>query len=81
MPARDKTGPLGRGPFTGRGFGPCGSGVGPEFGRGVGRGFGFRRFAPVTQPVELSKEEQIKILEEQRNELETRLKELKDAKA
>jgi len=34
MPNRDKTGPLGMGPLTGRGFGPCGSG----FKRGPGRG-------------------------------------------
>ena len=28
MPNRDKTGPLGQGPLTGRGFGPCGGGKG-----------------------------------------------------
>lgn len=77
MPARDGTGPLGRGPLTGRGMGPCGWGAG----RGFGRGFGFRRFAPAEQPVELSKEEQIKILEEQKRELEARLEELKNVKA
>ena len=36
MPYRDGTGPEGRGPFTGRGMGPCG--------RGFGREMGFRRF-------------------------------------
>ena len=81
MPARDGTGPWGRGPLTGRGFGPCGSGAGPGFGRGFGRGFGGGRFAFTGQPVELSKKEQIKILEEQKKELDARLKELKDAKA
>lgn len=81
MPVKDKTGPLGKGPLTGRGFGPCGSGAGPGLGRGVGRGFGVGRVAPAGQPVELSKEEQIKILEEHKNELDNRLKELKNAKA
>jgi len=28
MPGFDKTGPIGRGPATGRGFGPCGFGLG-----------------------------------------------------
>lgn len=57
MPAKDGTGPEGRGPMTGRGMGPCASdpafrsgfrrgfgrgfGLGRGFGRG--RGFGFRR--------------------------------------
>ena len=43
MPGFDGTGPQGRGPMTGRGLGPCGSGR--AFRRGFGRGFGrgFRR--------------------------------------
>jgi len=40
MPNRDKTGPLGQGPTTGRGFGPCGKGKSRGFGFGLGRGFG-----------------------------------------
>ena len=39
MPNRDKTGPDGQGPLTGRGLGPCGDGT-P---RGGGRGRGQRR--------------------------------------
>jgi hypothetical protein len=39
MPGFDRTGPLGQGPMTGRGFGPCGRGLGWR--RGFGRGFGF----------------------------------------
>ncbi len=55
MPWGDRTGPLGLGPRTGRGFGYCtgnnvpgymvggrGMGLGRGFGRGYGRGFGFR---------------------------------------
>lgn len=43
MPARDKRGPLGDGPMTGRGLGQCGSNnrVGSDYGRGfAGRGAG-----------------------------------------
>ena len=50
MPGGDGTGPMGRGPMTGRGLGLCAgysspgytanSGYGRGFGRGWGRGFG-----------------------------------------
>jgi len=79
MPLRDGTGPYGEGPLTGRGLGPCGRGLafrrGTGFGRGLGlgRGFGFR--APV-EPVELSKEQKVKILEAEKAEIEAELKEL-----
>ena len=53
MPRGDKTGPNGNGPMTGRGMGNCSSNDRPGytendqnyrrgFGRGGGRGFGFR---------------------------------------
>jgi len=42
MPRFDQTGPLGRGPLTGRGFGPCRNGLGVGFGRGMGFGRGRR---------------------------------------
>lgn len=35
MPNKDKTGPMGQGPVTGRGFGPCGKGK--SLGRGLCR--------------------------------------------
>ncbi len=44
MPRRDKTGPMGLGSMTGRGFGPCAGnnaderGIGFGMGRGLGRG-------------------------------------------
>jgi len=51
MPWGDRTGPMGWGPMTGRGFGYCagndqpgsyaGPGFGPGWGRGRGRGRGF----------------------------------------
>lgn len=41
MPGRNRTGPLGRGPMTGRGMGLCaGNGAGTEYSVGLGRGFG-----------------------------------------
>jgi len=48
MPFRDRTGPDGAGPGTGRGFGPCvgnyPSGYGRRGGMGFGRGSGGGRF-------------------------------------
>jgi len=45
MPRRDGSGPVGMGPKTGRGMGPCGGGAGQGSGygrRGIfGRGFGW----------------------------------------
>lgn len=57
MPGGDGSGPMGQGPMTGGGFGPCGAGAGRRaagggfgrsFGRGFGRGMGYRnrRWAP-----------------------------------
>ena len=48
MPRFDGTGPMGQGPMTGRGMGPCGGcspfgwrmGFRKGMGRGMGRGFG-----------------------------------------
>ena len=49
MPGRDGTGPMGHGPMTGGGRGPCGGTAPPReppqggAGRGLGRGGGWRR--------------------------------------
>ncbi|MBI9094413.1 MAG: DUF5320 domain-containing protein [Sphaerochaeta sp.] len=43
MPYRDGSGPMGQGPMTGRGMGPCAGGARLMGGRGMGRGFGGRR--------------------------------------
>lgn len=82
MPNRDGTGPMGQGSLTGRGLGACsGSFAGQRLGRGFGRGFGFRRFQP---NVELTFEQEKKILEAElaeveaeKTELQKKLKELK----
>ncbi len=70
MPRQDGTGPLGKGPLTGKGLGPCGA--------GMRRGLGYRR------QVVLNKDEERKILEAElkeikaeREEIEKRLKDLK----
>ena len=69
MPSGDRTGPLGYGPMTGRGFGPCGRGLGRRFRRG--------RFPIAAAPMELTEAEEKKILEAEKSEIEKRLKELK----
>ncbi len=78
MSGQDGTGPLGLGPLTGRGLGPCGCGMRRGFGGCYGRGFGFRR------QLTLTKEEEKKILEAElkeidleKQEIEKRLKEMK----
>jgi hypothetical protein len=79
MPGGDGTGPLGYGPLTGRGLGPCGRGL--AFRRGFGRGFGRRRFyydEPVFEPLTLTKEEQKKILKEEKKELELELQRIQE---
>ncbi len=94
MPARDGTGPLGYGPRTGWGLGPCGRGFG--FRRGFGRGFGFRRFwgpapawgyGPGYVPFEPTKDQEIADLRAEREaiqqelrDIEARLKELESKK-
>ena len=59
MPRYDGTGPLGQGPRTGRGLGPCGGYGGYGFGwRRAGGGFGFRRFiSPKNELAALESEE------------------------
>ena len=85
MPRRDKTGPDSQGPKTGRQMGDC-KDAEPVFGRGMGygrgagsrRGFGRGRcFAGgFNQPATFTKEEQIKILEAEKVQIEKELKEL-----
>ena len=94
MQQKDKTGPEGRGPMTGRGQGFCidfeipeieisefGSGFGRGFGRGSGRG---QRFQFRIQPKQYTKEEQIELLKDQKEVFEGRVlaigKQLKEIK-
>lgn len=81
MPRGDRTGPAGAGPMTGRGAGFCVGfntagfqTAGGGFGRGCGRGFGFRnRFVPPVQP---SPAAELSELKEQMARIEKRLGEL-----
>ena len=65
MPRFDGTGPLGFGPMTGRGFGPC----------GYGRGYG-RRYYTKKEEGELI-EDEIKEMEEELRALKERLSEIR----
>ena len=85
MPGFDRTGPMGHGPATGRGFGSCGRGMGFRRGLGTGFGRGFRRFAaPLTKEDETANlrtekelvERDIKIMQEELKTIEQRVKEL-----
>ncbi len=68
MPGRDRTGPMGQGPLTGREFGSCGRGL--AFRRGLNRGFGWRVWnRPPYQMKQPTKEEEKQILKEELNEL------------
>lgn len=76
MPRQNGTGPMGIGPMTGRGMGPCGGGM--AYGRrGGGRGLGWRRFwgyYPASAP---TKKEEIEVLSEESTALEEELKVIK----
>jgi len=63
----DGTGPNGRGPFTGRGFGSCGRGV---------RGFGYRRVSLTNEERKKILSEELKEIELERKEIEKEIKEL-----
>ncbi len=68
MPRRDGRGPLGEGPLTGRGFGPCGRGY--NQGRGIGRGFG--------NGYQAFKQSENKSLEAEREDLQKRLDDINE---
>jgi hypothetical protein len=72
MPNFDGTGPMGLGPRTGRGLGPCGRGLGWRMGYGHGFGYGYRRFA--------SPKNELNALEDEIQVLEEELKALKEEK-
>lgn len=77
MPNRDKTGPMGQGLLTGRGFGPCGGGknFGRGFGCGCGFGCGLGRFFGWNQPQ--TKKEQAQSLSDYQKALEEEIEDTK----
>ncbi|MFH1479239.1 MAG: DUF5320 domain-containing protein [Candidatus Omnitrophota bacterium] len=81
MPGFNGTGPLGRGPMTGGGRGYCalpvGRGMGRGLGRGRGRGWRFCNYAAdALYPQELSSDQELNLLKEEKNAIESRIKEL-----
>jgi hypothetical protein len=74
MPNFDGTGPRGMGPRTGRGFGPCGFGLGWRQRFGAGRGMG-RYFGGWNWPQ--TKEDQVQALKDYKEALEEELEDVK----
>lgn len=84
MPGRDRTGPAGSGPMTGRGMGICASNIQIGFGRGcgrgfargmgMGRGFGFRAAALI------NKDDQIDALKAQMTQIQQQIDALEGQK-
>jgi hypothetical protein len=78
MPYRDGIGPLGYGPMTGWGLGPCGRALGRRRSR---LGFGWRWLRYSTRKGELEVlEEEAKLLKEELAEIEKEIKGLKGQK-
>lgn len=78
MPRLDGTGPMGYGPRTGRGFGPCGGGMRRGFGCWGGYGYGRRFISPKNELAALEDEE--KMLEKELAEIREEKASLKDQK-
>ena len=76
MPNKDRTGPSGSGPMTGRGRGPCSHGAGYRCGAGYRRGAGYGPNMGFGRQDPISKEEERKALEEEKKIIEQRLQEL-----
>ncbi len=79
MPGFDATGPMGTGPATGRGFGPCGLGLGWRKRFGAGRGLGryFRWSWPTTrEDQEKALADYKKALQEEMEDVEKELADL-----
>jgi hypothetical protein len=77
MPRQNGKGPLGYGAGTGKGMGPCGSGM-AYGGRGSGRGSGWRRFWGFYPGPALSKKDEAEILAGEKEAMEEELKNIND---
>ena len=75
MPNKDKTGPMGQGPATGRGFGPCVKSLRRNFGCGRGFGCSLGRHFGWNQPQ--TETEQKQTLVDYRKALEEELEDVK----
>lgn len=73
MPRFDGTGPLGYGPRTGRGFGPCGRGMGCFGGCGFGRYISPKNELAALEENEKMLEEELAAIKEEKNSLKDQL--------
>ncbi len=82
MPGRDRTGPFGDGPFTGRGAGFCAGYVEAGLGQGGRRGRGYRarfcsadrsRPSTLTEPVTLPRSEEVRLLRTEAERMQSAL--------
>ena len=78
MPRGDRTGPIGKGPVTGRGLGYCSRMDRiPVRGRGQGRGYGFGLWSSYSKDDEIQMlEDQTESLKRAQKDIEKRLNEL-----
>lgn len=79
MPRFDGTGPMGQGPRTGRGLGPCRGGMMLGLGFGGGYGYGRSRFISSKNELVILEDEE-KMLEEELSVIRERIADLKDQK-
>ncbi len=83
MPYFDGTGPLGQGPLTGRGFGPCGLGLGRRRRFGPGRGLGryfWWRWPQIKEEKLKALDEYQKALQEELEDVQKEIRELTEEK-
>ncbi len=73
MPRRDGTGPIARGPMTGRGLGICAKGNTDIYGAGLGFGFGRKGCGRYLGVDKLDSKDRKEILQDQKNMLKSRL--------
>jgi len=78
MPKFDRTGPRGLGPMTGRGMGPCGRGYGFGRGMGFGPGYGFQDSCPAFPYRNMTKKEELDVLENESEALQEELESIKE---
>lgn len=76
MPGQDGTGPMGRGPMTGRGMGPCGRGIRRGFGRFCYGAKYFDRPVMTNDQEKVILENEMKILQEDLEAIKKRIAEL-----
>ena len=81
MPMKDRTGPWGYGPMSGRGFGPCGRGMGRPMARRMDFGMGpGTEFSPTREQEVADLRTEKEFVEKELENIRARLKELESKK-